>query len=302
MRTVKYSGLTIRVENPAGSTRKGVDKDGKPWQVTMTNDYGEIVGSMGVDGDPVDVFLGPNRGAKFVYVVHQLKKDGSAWDEDKCMLGFTDTMTAKRAYEKNYDLPDHFFGSIEAIPIGVFRQKVLNSKKEPSMIHASKLNTTIALYADGTSGGPGIGTPVTVDGMHGRGVIVRISGRRITVRFRSGEYLTRDVGSVHSFDDNKYKSRYSSVSARGTSEGAYLGWETRGHKPSRTSEKMNQRLTYQHVNDRDKNTKDKWRRLNVWRQRVVNTRIRELTKSGTEKVEAFKQATKELVQGKLDKY
>lgn len=68
------------------------------------------------------------------------------------------------------------------------------------------------LQAEGTSsGGPGIGTPVTVDGMHGRGVIVRITGRKITVRFRNGLYLTRDVGSVHSFSDNMYKSRYSSV-------------------------------------------------------------------------------------------
>ena len=27
-------------------------------------------------------------------------------------------------------------------------------------------------------------------------------------KFRSGEYLTRDVGSVHALSDNTYKSRY----------------------------------------------------------------------------------------------
>lgn len=210
MKTVNYKGLTINIENPAGSTRSGKDQNGKPWSTTMSHDYGEIVGSKGVDGDPVDVFIGPNKGAKFVYVVHQTKKDGTGFDEDKCFLGFNDAMDAKQAFYKNYDIPDHFYTDIETIPLDVFKAKVMQSKGNPSLIHASKMNTAIALYAE-SSGGPGIGTPVTVDGMHGRGVIVKINGRKITVKFRDGLYLTRDVGSVHALSDNYYKSSYSSV-------------------------------------------------------------------------------------------
>ena len=93
-------GLTIKVENDVGTTRSGVDNNGKPWSVVMKYPYGEIVGSVGMDGDPVDVFVGPNKTAKWVYVMHQIKKDGTGFDEDKCMLGFNDVMDAKKRIHK----------------------------------------------------------------------------------------------------------------------------------------------------------------------------------------------------------
>ena len=206
-----FRGLKINIENEAGSVRKGIGENGKPWKVTMVYDYGEILGSMGVDGDPVDCFIGPNTSAKFVYGIHQTKKDGTGFDEQKFMLGFNDAMDAKQAYFKSYDEPEHFFTNVEAIPLEVFKKKVMETKSNPIPIHASQMNTTIALHAESSSAGPGIGMPVVVDGMHGRGVVVKITGRRVTVRFRSGLYVTRDAGSVHALSDNYYKSRYSSV-------------------------------------------------------------------------------------------
>ena len=116
----------------------------------------------------------------------------------------------RNAYIKNYDLPDHFIGSIETIPIDVFKSKIHSSNG--NMIHASKINTAIALFAEGTSSaGPGIGTPVAVDGFHGRGVIVRINKDKITIRFPNGMYVTRSSNFVHPLSDNYYKSQYSSV-------------------------------------------------------------------------------------------
>ena len=232
MKTIIFQGMRIHIENEAGSVRKGVDESGKPWKTTMVYPYGEIINSMGVDSDPVDVFIGPNKSAKFVYGIHQTKKDGTGFDEQKFMLGFNDAMEAKKAYFESYDIPEHFYTNVEAIPIEVFKKKVYETKNNPQLIHASKMNTTLELYKprslgvttlsfralkantdglEGPSGGKGIGTPVTVDGQRGRGTIVRINGRNITIRFRNGLYITRDVGSVHSMSDNYYKSRYSSV-------------------------------------------------------------------------------------------
>lgn len=199
--SIIFQGMKIHIENEVGSVRKGKDKDGKPWEVIMTYAYGEILGSVGMDGDPVDCFIGSNKSAKFVYVVHQTKKDGSGWDEDKCMLGFDDAMSAKKAYYKNFDLPDHFYGSIEAIPLAVFKKKVFTNKVN-QMIHASKMNTVIALYAQEHTGGPGIGTPVTVDGFHGRGIVTKRNGNRLTVKFRNGLYISRAANFVHSMDEN----------------------------------------------------------------------------------------------------
>lgn len=192
---INYRGLVIRVENPAGSTRSGVDPETKkPWSITMAYDYGEIKGSMGVDGDPVDCFIGPNKYAKFVYVIHQTTKQSGEWDEDKCMLGFSDAMAAKRAYEKCYDQPDHFYGSIETIPFKVFKKKVMSTEGLPQMIHASGFTK---------------GAPVTVDGFHGRGVVQYIKKNRIFVQFRNGLIISRAPNFVHEITSD-YKSRYMS--------------------------------------------------------------------------------------------
>src|SRR6266576_1765057 len=98
-RIINFHGLQVRIENEAGSVRKGVDHTGKPWQITMTYPYGEIINSTGVDGDEVD-----------------------------CFLGFDNAMDAKQAFYKNYDSPDFFYSDVETIPLSVFKKKVLGTK------------------------------------------------------------------------------------------------------------------------------------------------------------------------------
>lgn len=95
----------ITIENPAGSTRKGVDADGKEWSTTMANTYGYIKGTEGVDGDHIDVFLHTDMDqwdGRKAFVVDQTNTDGS-FDEHKVMLGFNDKDEAMSAYLANYD-------------------------------------------------------------------------------------------------------------------------------------------------------------------------------------------------------
>lgn len=47
---VRIHGLDISIENPKGSMRKGVDKDGKPWSVKMPVHYGYITRVHHTDG------------------------------------------------------------------------------------------------------------------------------------------------------------------------------------------------------------------------------------------------------------
>lgn len=49
-----WQGLRIRVENPAGTTREGIDPDGTPWRNLLAADYGYFAGTTGADGDGVD--------------------------------------------------------------------------------------------------------------------------------------------------------------------------------------------------------------------------------------------------------
>lgn len=82
----RFQGLAISIENPAGSVRKGVDRDGHEWRTKMTHPYGYIRGSKGVDKDHVDCYIGPNPDASHAYIVHQRKAgQWDRYDEDKVM-------------------------------------------------------------------------------------------------------------------------------------------------------------------------------------------------------------------------
>ncbi|WP_288077353.1 hypothetical protein [Pseudomonas sp.] len=133
---LKFAGFNLVIENPAGTIREGVDETGKAWRTEFAHAYGEITGSLGVDGDPVDVYVGPDEGAREVYIVRQMKrKKWDQFDEDKCFIGFASMEEAKQAYLNHYDDP-RFFGGIIAMPIEEFRTKVYATKNNPQMLKA----------------------------------------------------------------------------------------------------------------------------------------------------------------------
>lgn len=102
---VQVGKFDITIEQPQGSIRKGTDANGKTWESKMHNTYGYIRGTVGVDGDHIDVFLSNDidgwDGRK-VYVVDQYNPNGS-FDEHKVMLGFNDMGKAKSDYLANYE-------------------------------------------------------------------------------------------------------------------------------------------------------------------------------------------------------
>ena len=126
----EVQGLKISIENRAGSYRRGVDRDGHPWKSKLYHDYGYIRGSVGVDGDHVDCFLGPDRESTRVYVIRQVVPGTKRYDEDKVLLGFRGAEEAKRAYLANYDRSD-MFGSISRISIDELKQRLQERKGKP---------------------------------------------------------------------------------------------------------------------------------------------------------------------------
>ena len=131
---IEWAGLTIAIENPAGSVRRGTNRHGVSWEIRMRFDYGEVLGSMGVDGDPVDIYMGPNLEAPMVYVVHQRKVGRwDEYDEDKCMVGFDCQADAEAAFLSNYNDP-RFLGPVTAMPVAEFVTKVRATKTKPDMI------------------------------------------------------------------------------------------------------------------------------------------------------------------------
>ena len=110
--TIQYHGLLVLVENDVGDVRAGIGPTGEPWSVTMRHPYGEIAGTQGVDGDAVDVFVGPDRDAAVAYVVHQeIGSDAEGeggYDEDKVFLGFDSEAKAVAAYRANFPIKGKF--------------------------------------------------------------------------------------------------------------------------------------------------------------------------------------------------
>ena len=96
------NGVKLSIENPQGAKRRGVGADGKAWETVLAHHYGDVAGTVGADGDPVDVFIGPRPDSDKIYVVDQKHADGS-FDEHKVMMGFTSEAAARDGYLANYE-------------------------------------------------------------------------------------------------------------------------------------------------------------------------------------------------------
>lgn len=126
---LEFQGLPISVENRAGSRRYWYDPNADEHGSTkMKYPYGYVRGTLGVDGDAVDVFVGPDESAEKVYVITQMKRPGfKEVDEQKVMLGFKSAKEAKKAYLEHYN--DHrFFGSMKEFTMDEFKEKLTSHK------------------------------------------------------------------------------------------------------------------------------------------------------------------------------
>ena len=142
---ISVDGYDITIENPKGSIRRGVDASGKPWEVTMNNTYGYIRGTEGVDGDHIDVFLSDNPTEGEVFVVDQVKPDGS-FDEHKVMYGFADAAEATKAYLANYSEGWTGLGAISGISREKFKEWVESSHRKTKPFREYALAKRAASY------------------------------------------------------------------------------------------------------------------------------------------------------------
>ena len=98
---VRLHGLTVTIENPKGSWRRGVDAAGRVWKTQLAADYGYINRTTGADDDAVDVFLGPHLESEVVFIVDQVNADG-VFDEHKVVIGARSEAEARGLYLANY--------------------------------------------------------------------------------------------------------------------------------------------------------------------------------------------------------
>ena len=133
--TINFRGLVIYVENAPGTWRTGPG-----WKTLMKVPYGEFARSLGTDGDKLDVYVGPDKEAENVFIVHQNHVYGpkkGEYDEDKVMLGFRTAAQAKKAYLAHYDSPK-FFRSMTTMAFPLFKRALLRKEVDGEKVAYDK--------------------------------------------------------------------------------------------------------------------------------------------------------------------
>lgn len=120
---VRLKGIPIIIENPKDSLRKGFSDEGIFWQSQMLFSYGYIENSLTVDGDEIDIFLGPLAESKEdfnIYVIEQINPTTKLFDEYKVMFGFNNSLEAKKAYLSCYEKGWKGFSEIRELKLEKF--------------------------------------------------------------------------------------------------------------------------------------------------------------------------------------
>lgn len=133
---VRIAGMDISVENPQGSTRRGVDADGNPWETPLKHHYGYFRGTTANDGDKLDVFVVPGTPEDYrgpVFVVDQIDPKTGKLDEHKVILGARDETEAEAIYRSNYSADWNGLGAITRLPLPAFKAWAANGNKKEAL-------------------------------------------------------------------------------------------------------------------------------------------------------------------------
>jgi len=136
---ISFQGLPISIENKKGSERSGIGPDGKRWRCVLPADYGYIKRTEGADGDHVDVYVGPHKDSRQVFLINQVDHKSSRFDEHKAMLGYHSEREALGDYCRAFsDGKGHArVGSVEAMSLDGFKNwlKIGNTKRPAESRH-----------------------------------------------------------------------------------------------------------------------------------------------------------------------
>ncbi len=159
--SINFQGMDISIETGRSRIRSWYNPhDGSQGMSRMTLPYGYIKGTLGTDGDHVDVFVGPDHSAGNVYVVHTMKApDFTEYDEDKCFVGLNSPKETERAFNASYSDP-RFYGGMSIWQIDAFKEavKTCRGKKLDSSIFKDSIGTAPLAYPPPVDSANGIQT------------------------------------------------------------------------------------------------------------------------------------------------
>ncbi|MNK29873.1 hypothetical protein D3C87_482760 [compost metagenome] len=137
---IVLDGMDISIEVEAGGTRSGVNFKGERWENTVKAAYGYILGTNSPDGEHLDVWVKKNaKDGRPVFVIHQLTPDGSKYDEDKVMLGYSSQEEAIKAFKDHAFKPEKMFGGCSEFNIEHFKVIAYQASNSSAMLASQKM-------------------------------------------------------------------------------------------------------------------------------------------------------------------
>ena len=125
-RDLTFAGIPVTIEHEAGERRQIRNERGElVYDRRLKAPYGYLRNTLSVDGDELDLIIGPAENAPFVYWIQMrdLGPDVEArQDEPKIMLGWQSESSAIRAFEDMY--APGWLDSIEEIPLAEFIERL----------------------------------------------------------------------------------------------------------------------------------------------------------------------------------
>jgi hypothetical protein len=126
VRRYDFAGLPIAVEFPAAVRRVIKNRDGKVvYDCVLPNDYGYIESTFGLDGDEIDVIVGPDEKSDAAYCVDMIDLGpdvAQRQNEQKILIGFPDREFATEAFLGMY--PESFMGRMIEMPVQALIEKL----------------------------------------------------------------------------------------------------------------------------------------------------------------------------------
>ena len=173
---IRFDGFNVSIETPKGAERTSKADAPEPWSVTMPAHYGYIKGTVGSDGDQVDVFIGDAADNGRYWVINQNHAPGSGktgHDEHKVVTGVNSADEAVSLYKASFanNFGDNVYASVstEFDAAGIKAALPAMQKPEPVVLG----NVVETADANATATGAGlVGQPAEAaadDGRVGQG-------------------------------------------------------------------------------------------------------------------------------------
>ena len=125
-------GIAVTIENPAGSTRQGIDPDGTPWKTQIHDHYGYAKRTKGADGEQIDGFFKVGTPSDYsgpVFVIDQIDPKTGKFDEHKFVVGSRTEADARATYQRNYEPGWNGIGAVTEMPMEQFKAWVRDGEK-----------------------------------------------------------------------------------------------------------------------------------------------------------------------------